>query len=112
MFYTLTQNNSGGEFIENDNVAHYVIIEADDYEEAFQKAETIGVYFNGCEKGLDCECCGDRWSRYAAETDEPTIYGETIGEWLQREVDMFGKSVILHYADGTKQKIDRTTDNA
>jgi len=24
-----------------------------------------GVYFDGVEKGLDCDCCGDRW--YPAE---------------------------------------------
>ena len=22
------------------------------------------VYFDGVEKGLDCSCCGDRWSRF------------------------------------------------
>ena len=22
-----------------------------------------GVYFDGCERGMDCDCCGDRWWR-------------------------------------------------
>jgi hypothetical protein len=22
-----------------------------------------GVYFDGIERGLDCDCCGDRWYR-------------------------------------------------
>ena len=25
-------------------------------------AEQNGVYFDGCQEGLDCPCCGDRWS--------------------------------------------------
>ena len=57
-FFTFYQNNSGGVF---DGPAHYVIVEASDAEEAATRAETVGVYFNGVEDGLDCECCGDRW---------------------------------------------------
>ena len=25
--------------------------------------EYAGVYFDGCESGMDCDCCGDRWYR-------------------------------------------------
>lgn len=35
MFYTYRQNNSGGVFEVNDNVKHYVIIEADSAIEAW-----------------------------------------------------------------------------
>ena len=61
-FYQFRQNNSFGEFIENDNVTHTVIIEAVNADVANRIAvETVGIYFNGCAIGIDCSCCGDRW---------------------------------------------------
>jgi hypothetical protein len=85
-FYHFDQNNSGGSFEVNDKVAHNVIIEAINPQHANQIAEGIGIYFDGCESGMDCSCCGDRWPRAsdydAAET--PTIYGKPIEE--RREI--------------------------
>lgn len=62
MFYEFQQNNSGGSFTisEKDGIGQIVIIEAKDYREANERAEEIGLYFDGCYKGLDCSCCGDR----------------------------------------------------
>ena len=74
-FFTFTQNNSGGFYTKP---AKFVIIEAENPDEANSIAEDNGVYFNGCSNGNDCECCGDRWYRtedYYAK-DEPLIYGE------------------------------------
>ena len=40
---------------------------SDDYiyalskEAANRTAQDKGLYFDGVEKGIDCECCGDRW---------------------------------------------------
>lgn len=62
-FYTFYQSNPGGYFIKNDKVAEYVIIQAESSYEANDKAEEIGIYFDGIKKGLDCECCNDRWYR-------------------------------------------------
>jgi hypothetical protein len=80
MFYKFSQNNSGGEFVENDKVAHFVIIEANDHNHANQIAESIGIYFDGCEKDIDCDCCGDRWSEVDKDDgdDIPLLYGELI----------------------------------
>jgi hypothetical protein len=61
MFYEFNQNNSGGSFMVDDKVCHRLIIEADSEDEATNKAIDLGVYFNGCEEGSDCSCCGDRW---------------------------------------------------
>lgn len=47
MFYTYAQNNSYGVFDVDGNVKHYVIIEADSAKEADEKAESIGLYFDG-----------------------------------------------------------------
>jgi hypothetical protein len=78
MFYTYSQNNSGGSFKVNSDVTQYVIIEADNHNDANEKAEFIGLYWNGVDEGNDCECCGDRWfpSYAAAGTKKPEIYCE------------------------------------
>lgn len=62
-FYEYTQNNSGGHFEVNDKLCDRLFIEADTFTEADSIAEDLGVYFNGVYKGIDCGCCGDRWSR-------------------------------------------------
>ena len=63
-FYEFSQNNSGGFFEYTDNVSEHVIIEAPSEEKALEIAENIGIYFDGVERELDCECCGDRWCSY------------------------------------------------
>ena len=78
-FFTYHQNNSGGSFEIDNHVALFVIIEADTWQEADEIAIEKGLYFDGCQKGVDCSCCGDRW--YSAEwggtpTDKPSIYGK------------------------------------
>ena len=55
MFYTYSQNNSGGSFKVNSDVTQYVIIEADNHNDANEKAEFIGLYWNGVDEGNDCE---------------------------------------------------------
>ena len=67
-FYNFLQNNSGGSFIVDDKVCHRLFIEAKNPKEANLIAETLGVYFDGCRDGIDCDCCGDRW--YEADSFE------------------------------------------
>lgn len=61
-FFTFYQNNSGGYFLEDEDVDHYVVIQAKNHHEANDKAQDIGIYFDGVKKGIDCDCCGDRWN--------------------------------------------------
>lgn len=104
MFYLFSQNNSGGSFIVNDKVCHRLFIEADDEGEALQIAESLGCYWDGVNKGLDCPCCGDRWSTYYDEIDinkwkndgykvsvHDGIYYNTIQEWEKR----YGRFAIV-----------------
>lgn len=103
MFYRFDQNNSGGSFIQNDEVASYVFIEANSADEANARAESIGIYFNGCDDDRDCPCCGDRWSSAWSDDgmDEPMIYGTAVKEYH----DIWSKGVAyahVYYADGTK----------
>jgi hypothetical protein len=55
------QNNSFGEW--QDNMPRVLEVWAETPQGADIKAESMGVYFDGCEKGIDCPCCGDRWYR-------------------------------------------------
>ena len=77
-WFTFRQNNSGGLFDIDKNLNVFVIIEAYDEDHALDRAIELGIYFDGVEHGTDCECCGDRWSRYCDESDVPSIYGESI----------------------------------
>ena len=54
-FYEYNQNNSGGSFIVDKNLCHRLMIEADEQHLADRIAISLGVYFNGCYEGLDCD---------------------------------------------------------
>ncbi len=108
-FFEFHQNNSGGDFVfeEAEGITHNVIIEARDGEHANSIAEGIGLYWNGCEDGRDCECCGDRWYPVWSEKDgydTPTLYGQPVekaastSSWMPP-----GKETCVHYLDGTKK---------
>lgn len=96
MFFLFSQNNSGGYFVETDELCHRLFIEADSEQDAIDKAEDLGCYWNGVAKGKDCPCCGDRWygcdevkiSIYRTNGCEVSvydgIYGDTVGEWEKR----------------------------
>jgi len=73
--YQFTQNNSGGCFDTDDKVCHRVLIEALNEGHACDIAENMGIYFDGCDTGHDCPCCGDRWYRPWDSIEFPYIYG-------------------------------------
>lgn len=120
MFYEYHQNNSGGRFTSGYGLASIVIIEADSSEEADFIAESIGIYFDGCMDGRDCDCCGDRWYPQAngwsgVEGDEvPTIYGQDVSDGVYSDkygigwTDPYG---YVHYKDGTVQEITYRKEN-
>lgn len=62
-WFEFRQNNSGGSFDldPRSGIGVHVWIEALDWEQANVRALTIGIYFDGCADGIDCDCCGDRW---------------------------------------------------
>nr|DAP06674.1 MAG TPA: hypothetical protein [Caudoviricetes sp.] len=61
-WYQFNQNDSFGYFDVNDKLCHRLFIEANSEREAADKAVELGCYFDGVHKGIDCSCCGDRWS--------------------------------------------------
>ena len=67
--YRYWQNNSGGGFHDMPTLSAsegYVegcdaYIYASDKNESNRIAKAKCIYFDGVSKGIDCECCGDRW---------------------------------------------------
>lgn len=81
-FYEISQNNSGGSFDTDEKVCHRLFIEAKSVEQAIEIAENLGCYWNGCENGMDCSCCGDRWY----QPDSPLDFDMMNTRWGGYEV--------------------------
>lgn len=94
-FFEFIQNNSGGSFVQNETLCHIVIIEAGGLNEALDKAEDLGCYFDGVSKGIDCPCCGDRWyPPYSSDGMEfPYVDGkdtyETIEDYASEMAEIY-----------------------
>ena len=104
-WYEFHQNNSGGSFHidENAGIGVLVCIEATSAAHANARAEEIGIYFNGCAKGADCSCCGDRW--YAAWRDSdgaefPNEYGQRLVRADRQAPEGFTTHRFAHPIDG------------
>lgn len=112
MFFNFRQNNSGGHFAfdEKAGISVNVIVEAETAEEANSKAEQLGLYFDGCDNGQDCDCCGDRWYRQYSDSDgdkKPSIYGVAIRKNQKFKKDgpfhfkwINGPEAFIHYKNG------------
>lgn len=89
MFYLFKQNNSYGYFDVDDKVCHRLVIEAENEHDATLKAEELGCYWDGVVNGIDCPCCGDRWSGidYLPDIHRVRVYvydgykRDTVREW-------------------------------
>ena len=103
-WFEFEQNNSFGYFEVNDKVCSRLFIEAESFEKAKLKAEELGCYWDGVLKGIDCPCCGDRWSDYAWEVEIKkmrtkgyevyvfdNIYSDAASEWNRK----YGKHDIV-----------------
>lgn len=98
MFFTFSQNNSGGYYEEDDVATHYVIIEATDYKDANKIAEDKGLFsYNWCE------CCGERFSTMWGDGDEsPKIYNEPVESYKKSYWQSSdGVYARVFYKDGT-----------
>ena len=109
MWYEYSQNNSGGNYVYDDNrgLSERVFIEADSAKEADEYAESIGIYFNGVDDDMDCDCCGDRWYPQAGWTggdkqgknlDE---LRKTINTVLKYRWRTNGNAIYIHFKDGS-----------
>ena len=95
-FYEFLQNNSGGSFDHDRDagIGYRVWIEANNADQANDLAEGIGLYFDGCDTGMDCDCCGDRWYPQWDDGEEyPAIDSRWDFKWH--------KEVYLHPLEGS-----------
>lgn len=104
-FFTYSQNNSGGRF---SGPAQYVIVQADDADDANAIAQDNDVYFDGCSTGSDCPCCGDRW--YMCDdsdgTDTPLIYDTPVADYKRPyPIGDDQPLAIVYYKDGDVQTL-------
>ena len=106
-FYNFSQNNSGGFFNNNHSagIGVLVIIEALNADDANDRAEEIGIYFDGCDDNIDCDCCGDRW--YAVDEADgeeiPKVYGTLLSDVVKSD---YRENCYLHKLDGTFELIE------
>ena len=110
MFYTYSQNNSGGSFIG----PHHVIVEADSARQANSIAQDHDVYFDGVEFGVDCECCGDRWIRIEKDSEgkqSPMIWGNTDIQQTLNVSWIRDSSAIVVYLDGSVDYYETKNDH-
>ena len=107
-FFKFDQNNSGGSFDADDKVCHRVIVEAKDTDEAIDIAENLGIYFDGCETGMDCDCCGDRWHRPWG--DEGMVFPYSYGVYTKEEADVMVKEYGCITKPADKKYRDRDTE--
>lgn len=93
MFYRLDQNNSGGYYIENDEVRQTIFVEADNESDA--KAWLMQITEEHSEY---CECCGARWYiGFLEESETPIISGKKLLD----ESSKGEFSYIIYFKDGT-----------
>lgn len=89
MFITFRQNNTHGYYVG----PVYVCFEVDSIKEANELAEASGVvYFDGVGRGMDCDCCGDRWYPVLDEedlTETPTMYGDPLVKVAKRHSESY-----------------------
>lgn len=114
-WFEFDQNNSGGSFDVDDKLCHRLFIEADDYDTAERIATHLGVYFNGVSQGIDCGCCGDRWSNYMPDElefpmdYEPSTIFHNVEEYAQYMANNYGwtkPDARLFYKDGRVVEIN------
>ena len=91
MFYTFYQNDTDGKFLIDENVAEFVIIEANSADEANEKAKLVGIFFS-----VD----SDTWEmaeKWDAESD-PMVFDEYPTELNSKDFN-----TIVYYANGKKE---------
>lgn len=103
-YYDFLQNNSGGDFLRDENLGDHVLIAAKNPDDANDRLVSLGGYFDGVENGSDCSCCGDRWyPKWKSDkgTETPTLCEMMIPVYMQ-EFRWPGRQIVVHHPDGFK----------
>lgn len=101
LWFHFSQNNSGGRFVVNDDVAEDVFFQAPSAKDALVKAHAVLD-----ESAADwCPCCGERWDFYVEDSDGtavPMIYETPLTE---AEETWCRKGAVVYFFDGRKEKV-------
>lgn len=101
-WFVFDQNNSGGYYIENDVVGSKLFVQAPSAEEASNIAAELTEPYSEF-----CECCGERWYLYNAESDGynvPTVYDKPVvvnGRIDEKAIGWFGEQAVFYPYNGT-----------
>ena len=115
-WFEYDQNNSYGKFEIDDVLCHELWIEAETLEDANRQFLDMGGYFDGVEAGIDCGCCGDRWSPPYREGKFPLVWDRegtvfnTIEDYILHLVDMkwsMRNIYRLFYANGDMREFKK-----
>ena len=91
----------------DERVSDYVLIQARNGAHADERAEEIGIYFNGVDDGMDCECCGDRWypTKYADNKGDetPRVYNRPPDDESATRIYPIGCDKPVSIADALKK---------
>lgn len=102
-FFEFSQNNSGGHFDVDEKVTHRVLIEAESADEATEIAESLGMYWDGCDEGMDCPCCGDRW--YRPWSNDGIVFPYAYGAFGEKEANSICESYGAELKKRDKESI-------
>lgn len=91
-FYIYDQNNSGGYFIVNEDVAPYVIIESSSRKYADVLFNEISVSYSSY-----CKCCGKRWNGYEVTKELKGVEFVPFNELLAGNVDYAAVLYTQHF---------------
>lgn len=105
-WFHYSQNNSGGMF----TGPTHVVIEADDADHADMRAVSeTPIYFDGCDEGVDCPCCGDRWSRAWGDGDfKPMVYDQPAAKYVPGTLSSWHDSDVVVVP---KKELPRTIEH-
>ena len=117
--YLYKQNNSGGYFVQDDNVDIWIAIEARNEDEASERCiEATQQYFS-------CDCCGERFSHYYAHETIDAGSIENVIDVIKMRISFMRQElgerifnsmyknpcVIVHLFNGQKMRVEVGQDD-
>lgn len=100
-FYVFSQNNSGGYFVKDENVAPEIIIEAT--EEVLAMARLDEILSQKPEYTNFCPCCGRRW--YPEYSDVYLRYWVSDEQYEKFEAERDGHEAMFYPLEGEHRPI-------
>lgn len=83
MFYLFSQNNSGGYYIEDENlgISERIFIEAKSKEQALSIFNEIAEKYGQSAFYEYCTCCGERWNDISGSFEDEKGIGKHMADY-------------------------------